>query len=111
MSVVHPVKLLRLKSGEDIIGAVELTDPDKAVIHNPAMLMPMSHSPGRQDQIQMGFGPWVPFADEKEFEIPRDWIVFISKPAKDLLNNYNAMFGSGIVVPDISVDTKKILTE
>ena len=55
--------------------------------------------------------PWVPFADEKEFEIPRDWIVFISKPAKDLLNNYNAMFGSGIVVPDMQVDTKKILTE
>ena len=59
----------------------------------------------------MGFGPWFPFADEKEFEIPRDWIVFISKPAKDLLNNYNAMFGSGIVVPDMQVDTKKILTE
>ena len=103
------VKLLRLKSGEDIIADVTLVDTEDTIkIENPAQIMPM----GQQQQggkMSMGFGPWAPFSDDKEFEIPRDWLVYISTPSKDLLNSYNQMFGSGIVVPDMKVG-KQLLT-
>ena len=103
------VKLLRLKSGEDIIADVTLVDTEDTIkIENPAMLMPTGQSQG--GHMQMGFGPWAPFSDDKSFEIPRDWLVYISKPNKDLLNQYNSVFGSGIVVPDIKMDTKQLLT-
>ena len=102
------VKLLRLKSGEDIIADVTLVDTEDTIkLENPAMLMPMGGNQG--GQMQMGFGPWAPFSDDKKFEIPRDWLVFISTPGKDLLNQYNTMFGSGIVVPDMKVG-KQLLT-
>ena len=102
------VKLLRLKSGEDIIADVTLVDTEDTIkLENPAILMPMGDPKG--GQMQMGFGPWAPFADEKEFEIPRDWLVFISTPGKDLLNQYNSMFGSGIVLPDMK-SGKQLLT-
>jgi len=101
------VKLLRLKSGEDIIADVTLVDTEDTIkIENPAILMPMGDKGG---QMQMGFGPWAPFSDDKEFEIPRDWIVFISTPGKDLINSYNQMFGSGIVVPNMKIG-KQLLT-
>ena len=102
------VKLLRLKSGEDIIADVTLVDTEDTIkLENPAILMPMGDPKG--GHMQMGFGPWAPFSDQKEFEIPRDWLVFISTPGKDLLNQYNTMFGSGIVVPDMKVG-KQLLT-
>ena len=93
------VKLLRLKSGEDVIADVTLVDTEDTIkLENPAILMPMGDPKG--GHMLMGFGPWAPFSDQKEFEIPRDWLVFISTPGKDLLNQYNSMFGSGIVLPD-----------
>ena len=102
------VKLLRLKSGEDVIADVTLVDTEDTIkLENPAILMPMGDPKG--GHMQMGFGPWAPFSDQKEFEIPRDWLVFISTPGKDLLNQYNQMFGSGIVVPDMKVG-KQLLT-
>ena len=103
------VKLLRLKSGEDIIADVTLVDTEDTIkLENPAMLMPIpGHAHG--GQVSMGFGPWAPFSDDKNFEIPRDWLVYISTPNMDLLNQYNQMFGSGIVVPDMKVG-KQLLT-
>ena len=103
------VKLLRLKSGEDIIADVTLVDTEDTIkVKNPAVIMPMGQQQ-QGGQMSMGFGPWAPFAEEKEFEIPRDWLVYISTPNMDLLNQYNQMFGSGIVVPDMKVG-KQLLT-
>ena len=103
------VKLLRLKSGEDVIADVTLVDTEDTIkLENPAMLMPIpGHAHG--GQVSMGFGPWAPFSDDKQFEIPRDWLVYISTPNSDLLNQYNQMFGSGIVVPNMKVG-KQLLT-
>ena len=83
------LKLLRLKSGEDIICDVTKESAEYVYISDPAMLMP--------------------FSEQNEFEIPRDWLVVISDVVKDIANNYNQIFGSGIVVPDVKVDTKTLL--
>ena len=82
---------------------------DAVTLENPAMIMPVGN-PGADGQVQMGFGPWVPFAKSKTFEVPREHVVFIADPADDIVNNYRQMFGSGIVVPEVKVDTKQILT-
>ena len=103
------VKLLRLKSGEDIVGEVIRENEELITISNPAILMPVSHSPGRQDQIQIGLAPWIPFSEEKEFKLPRDWVLLITIPAQNIVNNYNQIFGSGIVVPQVS--TSALLNE
>ena len=100
------LKLLRLKSGEDIIGDVQRESAEYIVIRNPAMLVPMG---GQGQGMQMGMAPWMPFADQTDFEIPRDWLVVMSDVVQDIANNYNQIFGSGIVVPDIKVDTKTLL--
>jgi len=96
---------LRLKSGEDIVGEVVKENQELIIISNPAMLMPVSHTPGRQDQIQIGLAPWIPFSVEKEFKLPRDWVLLTTIPAQDIVNNYNQIFGSGIVVPQVSAKT------
>ena len=101
------VKLLRLKSGEDIISDIVSENSENIKIKNPAMVMPLSD--GRGNQVQVGLAPWMPFSEQNEFEIPRDWLVVMSDVVKDIANNYNQIFGSGIVVPDVKVDTKTLL--
>ena len=100
------LKLLRLRSGEDVICEVIKESAEYIYIKNPAMLMPVG---GQGQQMQMGMAPWMPFADQTDFEIPRDWLVVMSDVVKDIANNYNQIFGSGIVVPDVKVDTKTLL--
>ena len=103
------VKLVRLKSGEDIIVDIISENSEIIKVKNPAMLMPVSHTPGRQDQIQVGLAPWMPFSEAKEFDLPRDWVLLTTEPAQDIVNNYNQIFGSGIVVPKVS--TSALLNE
>ena len=101
------LKLLRLRSGEDVICEIIKESAENIKIKNPAMLMPVSD--GRGNAVQMCMAPWMPFSEQKEFEIPRDWLVVMSDVVKDIANNYNQIFGSGIVVPDVKVDTKTLL--
>ena len=96
------LKLLRLRSGEDVICEVLKESAEFIYIKNPAMLMPVG---SQGQQMQMALAPWLPFSDDKEFEIPTDWILITSEPAQDIVNNYNQMFGSGIVVPKVSAKT------
>ena len=98
------VKLLRLKSGEDVVADVkeENLEREYTKVKLPAMLVPMG---GQGQQMQMALAPWLPFSDDKEFTIPSDWILITSEPAQDIVNNYNQMFGSGIVVPKVSQKT------
>mgnify|MGYP003660828139 CR=1 FL=1 len=102
------VKLLRLKSGEDIVAEhVQGKIGQNITIENPAMLMPMSD--GRGNQVQVGLAPWMPFSAEKRFDVPGDWVLLLTEPAPDIVNNYNQVFGSGIVVPQ--VNTSALLNE
>ena len=101
------VKLVRLKSGEDIIADIMAESAEIVKIKNPAMLMPMSD--GRGNQVQVGLAPWMPFSEAKEFELPRDWVLLTTEPAQDIVNNYNQVFGTGIVVPTVS--TSALLNE
>ena len=102
------VKLLRLKSGEDIVAEhVQGKIGQNITIENPAMIMPMGD--GRGNQVQVGLAPWQPFSAEKRFDVPGDWVLLMTEPAPDIVNNYNQIFGSGIVVPKVS--TSALLNE
>ena len=100
---VGMIKLLRLKSGEDIVGDIIGENSEFLIVKNPAMLMPVGD--GRGGSVQIGLTPWMPFSEAKDFEVPRDWVLITTKPAQDIVNNYSQVFGSGIVVPKVSSKT------
>ena len=101
------IKLLKLKSGEDVIGDILKENAEFITVGSPAVLMPVGE--GRAGAVQIGLVPWVPFSEAKSFEIKRDWVVLITDPSIDIVNNYNQIFGSGIVMPQ--VNTKSLLQE
>lgn len=88
------IKLLRMKSGEDVLCDVTETESDYRV-SDPAVLMPMSSA---NDKMQMAMVPWQPFSKCKEFDISKRWIITVSEPTQEVEDNYRKIFGSGIEI-------------
>lgn len=91
------VKIIKLTGGEDIIAGFEEKE-DKVVLQNPAKIMLI---PTDDEGMGMGLAliPWLPYTDDKEIEIEKEFVITSVFPIQDILNEYNQQFGVGIVVP------------
>ena len=87
------VKLIRMQSGEDVIADLLSESSEELVLTNPIVLVP-----GRDGTV--GFAPWSPVIhpDVKELRIRASYIVYVSEPNDDVVNNYNQIF-SPILTP------------
>ena len=59
------------------------------------MLSPNQKGNGVQVQI----GPYSAFTD-KPISLNKSSVMYIAEPNTDILNSYNKMFGSGLIVPN-----------
>tara|TARA_Y100001951_G_C11133497_1_gene179524 strand:- start:231 stop:581 length:351 start_codon:yes stop_codon:yes gene_type:complete len=88
------VKILLLKSGEDVISDIkEMVSPDKNVIGyfltSPCVikLIPKkTESDKKETSISMY--PWMPLAKEKEIPLPTDWVVTMVTPIEKIEKMY-----------------------
>ena len=79
------VKLLRLTTGEDVVAEVtnqEYSDNDKTVttIKKPFVLIPMAQNPGTNQESKLYFSPFIPFAENDEFDIKEENIITVNEP-------------------------------
>ena len=89
------MKLVRLSSGEEIIGKVTETE-NSVIIENGYTLIPAGEG-------KIGFMPFMAYTKAKDgITIGNEFIMFIVEPIEDLLNQIRQM-DSGIVVPDKKV--------
>jgi len=110
------VKLLRLTTGEDIVAEVtnqEYADNDKTVttIKKPFVLIPMGQNPGASQESKLYFSPFIPFAENEEFDIKEENIITVNEPKADIRDNYLNYIGAIVPVEKkiISWQMKKII--
>ena len=84
------IKVVRIISGEELIGD---WDDEKHIITNPVVMIPVAKD-------QLGFQPWIPYAEEEDMILKDHHIMVICTPDKKLQNEYNRVYGSGLIVPD-----------
>jgi len=84
------VKIVKMISGEEIIGE---WDEEKSLIKNPVVMIPV-------DKNKIAFQPWLPYSEDKEYKLKEAQIHVVANPSTTIVNEYNRMFGSGIVVPN-----------
>ena len=84
------IKVLRLVTAEELIGE---WDQEKSSIFNPVVMVPVS-----KDKI--GFQPWITLGQDEEIFLKDQHIMAIVTPDKKLQNEYNRVFGSGLVMPE-----------
>lgn len=78
-----------------IIGDVEFVSDKKITVRNPALVIT------RQNDVVLA--PFLQLVDEKEVSIETEDLAFkqVFTPKIELINHYNQVFGSGIVVANV----------
>ena len=91
------VKIVRLNSGEEIIGNVE-NDGEFRIIKKPCIIIPTG-------QGQIGLMPWLGYGEigDEGVKIKESFVAFTFNPSTQLRNEYSQAFGSGLVVPTSDV--------
>ena len=84
------IKILRLITSEELIGD---WNRETNTISNPVVMVPVS-----KDQI--GFTPWIPYAKEEDIKLKEEHILSVLTPDTKLANEYNRVYGSGLVLPN-----------
>mgnify|MGYP003684874225 FL=1 len=109
------IKLLRLTTGEDVVAEVtnqEYADNVKTVtrIKKPFVLIPMAQNPGTSQESKLYFSPFIPFAENEEFDIKEENIITVNEPKADIRDNYLNYVGAIVPVEKkiISWQMKKI---
>ena len=77
-------------TAEELIGD---WNQEKSVITNPVVMVPVS-----KDKI--GFQPWITLSDDDEIVLKDQHIMAIVTPDIKLQNEYNRVFGSGLIMPE-----------
>jgi hypothetical protein len=96
---------LKLITGEEILGEVVKTTDHSMTLKNPVGIAIVR---GQNGQPNVGFSPFPLHAEQKSdstIDLSKTHIVYSYVPAQDFIDNYNQIFGSGIVLPN-----KKIIT-
>jgi len=95
------IKLLLLKSGEDIVAEMqEMVVEEKVVgyfLHKPCVVRMRDHKEVVDDEVteekqksqyQVKFYPWVPLAKDPVIPLSTDWVVTIVDPVDNLTKLY-----------------------
>jgi len=96
---MNVVRLLRLTTGEEILGKVDENydaNEDTKVV-NPVMIVPMAEG-------KLTFMPYIGYADLDHVMVKEKHIMFIVNPGPNMEDSYNQMTGS------IAKPSQKIIT-
>lgn len=99
------LRILKLVTGEEVLGEL-VEDGGKITIKNPVMIAVMR---GKDGMPNVGFAPFPTYTDEKKdstIDFRLEHVVYSYVPAKDFCNNYEQIFGLGLILPG----EKKIIT-
>jgi hypothetical protein len=89
------IEIVKLITGEEVVAdtfdaaTITLTLKKPCIIQ----LVPSRQNP---EQTMMGLFPYAAYTEDHEIEIQKSQIVWRAKPVKELYNQYNSVFGSGI---------------
>jgi hypothetical protein len=89
------LRLIRLLSGEDVVGDLTVQDEDYR-IENPVVLGLMMGQNGKPN-LQMQ--PMLIFSEQKVVTLKANHVLYDVTVAPEIKNKYNEIYGSGIVVP------------
>lgn len=97
------VKIIRLSTGEDMIGKVVMDTTETVTVNKAFVLIPRQSAPGQP--IQLMLTPYMPYSADDDIIINHDKIVTIVKPKDDIVKSYQQNTSS-ILTPN-----KELITE
>ena len=109
------VKILLLKSGEDVIADVrEMVSPDKKVIgyflDKPCVVKLLPKVNGNKKETSISMYPWMPLAKERLIPLSTDWVVTMVTPLEKVEKIYteDVLNGETTYQTDSSDESTKV---
>jgi len=90
------IKCVKLITDQDLIGKVEFDVLGNINITDPAMIVMIPSE--NSDKMSLGLVPWIQISEQKTFRLEKSNVLTTFDPVLNVLNNYNRIFGAGIVV-------------
>ena len=85
------IKLILLKSGEDVISDVsEMVVDDKVIgyfFDNPCVVNLITSDP-QSSKFQLNMKPWMPLSKDKKVPVVSDWVITITEPIDQVKDMY-----------------------
>jgi hypothetical protein len=97
--------VLKLATNEEVLGEIESESETEFVLENPVGIAIVR---GQNGQPSVGFAPFpihAPQVKGAKIAIAKKHVVYNYEPAQDFIDNYNQVFGSGIVLPNKQIIT------
>jgi hypothetical protein len=93
------IKLVTFKTNHTILAEVDCTKNDEVVLKEPVqvIMQPTKEGP------MMAFAPFLEYCEEFNtgIKITMDNVLCITTPSRELENQYNKVFGSGIQIASV----------
>jgi hypothetical protein len=102
---MNEILIFKLTTNEEVLGQVEASSETEFVILNPVGIAIVRGQDGRPN---VGFSPFPLHSEQKPdtiITIAKKHVVYSYVPAQDFIDNYNQIFGSGIVLPNKQIIT------
>ncbi len=90
------LRILKLSTGEEIVGNIVERNGLSVSIENPCLLG-IAMGPNGKASLQMQ--PMLIFSEQKKVDINRANVIYDVTVAPEIENKYNEIYGSGIVLP------------
>jgi hypothetical protein len=92
------VKIIKLTCGEEIVGEITGETQDVYVVSKPISLVmqPNQQGPSPFTIVVM---PYAIYSKDHTIDVNKSNITYVAEPSVEILNQYNSMYGNGIVLP------------
>jgi hypothetical protein len=93
------IKVLKLITMEEVLSEIESEDDTHYVLVNPVGIAVVR---GQDGKPNVGLAPFPLHGEQKTdatIAIPKRSVVYSYIPSQDFIDNYNQIFGAGLIVP------------
>lgn len=91
------IKILKLTTGEELVGEYSTSD-ENITLSNPCVIQ-IVPSRSNPEQPMLALIPYAPYTQDQKISFNERSVVWQSNPVKELYNQYNSIFGSGLIMP------------
>ena len=90
--------MIRMITGEELLGK-RISETDECIELENLVVVHQAPSQNNSDAATIYLYPYAQLANSKKFSIRKSAMVCVYEPIVELLNKYNSVFGSGIILP------------
>ena len=90
------IKILKIISGEELIA--DITENGNFLTLEKPCVLQLVPSRNNPEQPSMALIPYAMYTEDHKVTVSRNHIVWLEEPLRELYNQYNSIFGNGIVV-------------